>query len=124
MPTTATPEPTCSPPIPSARNRAALAKFGLAEKLAEIVRAGARLAREAADAAGRPVYVAGSIGPLPAQPREEPMLDDMIVEQAQALVEGGADFVLFETQPNRAAVERCAAWPCAACPTYPLRSRS
>jgi homocysteine S-methyltransferase len=89
-------------------NRAALAKFGLAEKLAEIVRAGARLAREVASAADRPVYVAGSIGPLPAQPREEWMLDDMIAEQAQALMEGGADFIFFETQPNRAAVERCA----------------
>ena len=47
-------------------NRVALAKFGLAEKLREIHRAGARLAREVADAAGRPVFVAGSIGPLPA----------------------------------------------------------
>ena len=33
----------------------------------------------------------------------------MIVEQAQGLMEGGADFILFETQPNRAALERCAA---------------
>ncbi len=89
-------------------NRASLAKFGLAEKLEEIVRTGARLAREAASAADRPVYVAGSIGPLPPQPREEAMLDEMIVEQARALMEGGADFILFETQPNRAAVERCA----------------
>jgi methionine synthase / methylenetetrahydrofolate reductase(NADPH) len=89
-------------------NRVALAKFGLAEKLPEIVRAGARLAREVADAAGRPVYVAGSIGPLPTQPQYIEMLDDMVVEQSEALMSGGADFILFETQPNRAAVEGCA----------------
>ena len=30
----------------------------------------------------------------------------MIVEQAEGLLEGGADFILFETQPNRPALER------------------
>ena len=33
----------------------------------------------------------------------------MIVRQAAALREGGADFIMFETQPTRRAVERCAA---------------
>jgi homocysteine S-methyltransferase len=33
----------------------------------------------------------------------------MIVEQASSLLEGGADFILFETQPTREAIERCAA---------------
>ncbi len=33
----------------------------------------------------------------------------MIVEQVDGLTEGGADFILFETQPNRATLERCAA---------------
>jgi homocysteine S-methyltransferase len=89
-------------------NRVALAKFGLAEKLRDIVGAGARLAREMADAADRPVYVAGSIGPLPSQPQYEAQFDDMVVEQVESLMEGGADFVIFETQPNRAAVESCA----------------
>jgi homocysteine S-methyltransferase len=89
-------------------NRAALAKFGLAERLADIVRAGARIAREVATEADRPVYVAGSIGPMPTEPRFLPMLDDMIAEQAEALMEGGADFVMFETLPTRAAMERCA----------------
>ena len=90
-------------------NRVALAKFALAEKLPEIVRAGARLAREVADAAGRPMFVAGSIGPLPSQPQHEATVEEMIAEQAQGLLEGGADFILFETQPSRAALERCAA---------------
>src|SRR3989304_5161105 len=52
-------------------NRVALAKFALAEKLHEIVRAGAKLAREVADTAGRPMYVAGSIGPLPRPPQNK-----------------------------------------------------
>ncbi len=90
-------------------NRVALGKFALAEKLGDIVRAGARLAREVADAADRPVYVAGSIGPMPSQPQYEDILDAMIVEQATALMAGGADFILFETQPNRPTLERCAA---------------
>lgn len=90
-------------------NRAALAKFALAERLPAILRAGATLAREVADAADRPVYVAGSIGPPPIRPHYEMAIEPMIAEQAQGLIEGGADFILFETQPNRAALEHCAA---------------
>ncbi len=33
----------------------------------------------------------------------------MVVEQVRGLMEGGADFILFETQPNREALERLAA---------------
>jgi homocysteine S-methyltransferase len=90
-------------------NRVALAKFGLAERLREIVSAGARIAREAADAADRPIWVAGSIGPLPAQPQYEGQIEDMILEQVDALRDGGADLILFETQPTRKALEDCAA---------------
>ena len=90
-------------------NRVTLAQFGLAERLSEIVSAGARLAREVADAAGRPVYVAGSIGPLPMQPEFHDQFEPMILEQVDALTSGGADFIVFETQPTRAALEQCAA---------------
>jgi methionine synthase / methylenetetrahydrofolate reductase(NADPH) len=90
-------------------NRAALSKFALAERLHDILRAGARLAREVADAGGKATFVAGSIGPLPAQPRYEAMVEEMIIEQAQGLIDGGADLIFFETQPNRVALERCAA---------------
>ena len=90
-------------------NRPALAKYGLAEKVSEINLAGARLTREVADAAGRKVFVAGSIGPLPAQPTQPDALAAMIVEQANHLLEGGADFIIFETQPTRDAIEHCAA---------------
>ncbi len=89
-------------------NPVTLAKFGLSEQLPAIVEAGARIAREAANAAERPVYVAGSIGPLPSQPQYEESIEGMILRQVECLMEGGADFVLFETLPNRKALEQCA----------------
>lgn len=90
-------------------NRVTLANYGLADKVGEINRAGARLAREVADAAERRIYVAGSIGPLPSQLQYQDRLNDMIVEQVENLMAGGADVILFETQPNRQALETCAA---------------
>ena len=44
--------------------RPGLEKYGLADKFHDINRAGAAIARRVADAADRPVLVAGSIGPL------------------------------------------------------------
>ncbi len=90
-------------------NRLALAQFGLREKLTEINRAGAQIARQAADQAGRDVLVAGSIGPLPLGPQTENLMEEMILEQAEALLAGGVDFILFETQQSRRALELCAA---------------
>jgi homocysteine S-methyltransferase len=90
-------------------NRAALAQFGIAEKVCAINRAGASIAREAADSAERPIFVAGSIGPLPARPQHEAFYGEMIAEQVESLLSGGADFILFETQPTRTALEICAA---------------
>jgi homocysteine S-methyltransferase len=89
-------------------NRVALARYGLAEKLSEVNRAGAKLARAVADAADRPMFVAGSVGPLPSQPQYEDQLETMIVEQVEALRDGGADVIIFETLANRPALERCA----------------
>jgi methionine synthase / methylenetetrahydrofolate reductase(NADPH) len=89
-------------------NRVSLARFGLAERRREILLAAAGLARDVADEGDRPMFVAGSIGPLPGLPNNETVAE-MILEQVEGLVEGGADFILFETQPNRAALERCAA---------------
>ena len=90
-------------------NRVALGRFGLADRLAEINRSGASLAREVADTADARVFVAGSIGPLPAQPQYLDQWDEMIAEQVESLLAGGVDFILFETLPNRETVERCAA---------------
>ena len=89
-------------------NRAGLGQFGWGEKCGQINRAGAELARQVAGAADREVFVAGSIGPLPSQPQYADSIDEMIRQQAEALMEGGADFVIFETQPTRAALENAA----------------
>ena len=86
-----------------------LEKYGLADKVRDINCAGAAIARRVADAADRPVLVAGSIGPLAMQWPSEEAVREMIAEQAAALWESGADFVIFETQPSRAALEQCAA---------------
>lgn len=89
-------------------NRVTLGQYGLDEQVAEICSAGARIAREVADASEHPVWVAGSIGPLPAHPRYEDKIEAMILEQVDALMDGRADFVMFETQPTRKAIEDCA----------------
>ena len=89
--------------------RLGLEKYGLADKVCDINRAGAAIARRVADAADRPVLVAGSIGPLAAQWQSAEAIEEMIAEQVAALWEGGADFIIFETQPSRAALEQCAA---------------
>jgi methionine synthase / methylenetetrahydrofolate reductase (NADH) len=83
-------------------NRARLASFGLAEKLAAINQAGVRLAREAA---GDTAFVAGAIGPLGI--RIEPLgatscseARDIFREQASALVAAGVDLLILETFSN------------------------
>jgi methionine synthase / methylenetetrahydrofolate reductase(NADPH) len=91
-----------------AANRVALGKYGLADATREINLAGARIARQVADAAGRTVYVAGDVGPMPSQPQHEPQIEAMVVEQVESLVEGGADFILFETIRTRPAMEQFA----------------
>src|SRR5690606_8974960 len=74
-------------------NRYKLADYGLADRVRDINRAGARLAREAAEAAGHDVYVAGSLGPLGVglQPYGRTRAEDAraaFAEQIGALVEG------------------------------------
>ena len=81
-------------------NHTKLTAIGLERKVREINRRGAELAREAA--AGREVFVAGSIGPLARLKGEEKELSpaEMTVifrEQAEALAEGGIDLFQLET---------------------------
>ena len=83
-----------------------LARHGLADKITEINRRGAQLAREAADAfnlkkAGN-VLVAGSVGPLGI--RIEPLgktsrdeARESFRQQIAALIEGGIDVIMLET---------------------------
>lgn len=80
-------------------NHTRLAAIGLGHKVAEINRAGARIAREAA---GDTALVAGSVGPLVAIKGEERELDTGQIEdafrlQCRSLAEGGVDFLLLET---------------------------
>lgn len=76
-------------------NEIDLAEYGLAEKMAEINETGVRLAREAA-AARTDTLIAASIGPLP----KTASLSDSakaLTAQIDALIRGGADFILFES---------------------------
>jgi homocysteine S-methyltransferase len=84
-------------------NRARLAAFGIAEKLSAINQAGVRVAREAA--ADSHAYVAGAIGPLglriePLGPTSFTEAREIFREQADALLEGGADLLILETFGN------------------------
>ncbi|MBR5257141.1 MAG: methionine synthase [Bacteroidales bacterium] len=91
-------------------NRISQKEYGLEAKAREMALAGARIARAAADKAGRKVWVAGSIGPTSKsltlapdinRPAERPYsFDEMAAsycEQVEALLEGGVDLLLIET---------------------------
>lgn len=73
-----------------------------ADRVAELNRAAAGLAREVADSAGRPVIVAGSMGPTgeimaPVGNLGHAAAVEMFHEQAEALKEGGVDLLWVET---------------------------
>jgi homocysteine S-methyltransferase len=83
-------------------NRARLAGFGVAEKLAAINQAGVRLAREAAKEAA---FVAGAVGPLgvriePLGPTSFAEARVIFREQIDALLEAGVDLLILETFGN------------------------
>ncbi|HZW04106.1 MAG TPA: homocysteine S-methyltransferase family protein [Anaerolineaceae bacterium] len=78
-----------------------LARSGLAERARELNQRAVALARQAVD--GRPVYVAGSMGPLgemlkPFGTLEEAAAESTYAEQAAALAEAGVDLLVIETQ--------------------------
>jgi len=94
-------------------NRLTLAEHGLGERVLEINRAAAQIARAACDqfeqASGIRRFVAGSLGPSGKLPSgDDPDLSDisfdeladLFYEQAQGLVEGGADLLLIETSQD------------------------
>jgi len=89
-------------------NRPALSRHGLEDRAEAINRAGVKLASEIAAAADRPVYVAGSVGPILKETGLEVDAVAALHEQAGWLAQAGADFILFETQPTRDALETCA----------------
>lgn len=74
----------------------------LEHRVKELNAEAAKIARNIADHAGRPVIVAGSIGPTgdlfaPLGPITEDEAVDVFAEQMQGLVEGGADVMWIET---------------------------
>ena len=95
--------------------RISLADYGMEELAYELNLASARLARAACDAAtaadpGRPRYVAGALGPTNRTASISPDVNDpgarnvtymelveAYLEQANGLVDGGADLLLIET---------------------------
>ena len=91
-------------------NRISQQEYGLQDKSQEMAYAGAVIARKAADASGRKILVAGSVGPTSkslslASDVNDPAFrqysfDDIAAayrEQTEALVRGGADALLIET---------------------------
>ena len=94
-------------------NRRTLAEHGLGQRTIEINRAAAEIAREACDRVeaetGMARFVAGSMGPSGMLPSgDDPDLSAitfdelaaLFAEQAQGLVEGGADLLLLETSQD------------------------
>lgn len=95
-------------------NRISQADYGAQRCVSDINRAAASIARRLADefaaADGRPRFVAGAIGPTNKTLSMSPDVDDpgyreidfdmlaeVYREQAESLIEGGADFILVET---------------------------
>jgi methionine synthase I (cobalamin-dependent)/5,10-methylenetetrahydrofolate reductase len=79
-------------------NRRKLSAQFLDDRLEEIVETGVKLAREARDVSGKPVLVAGSIGPLgdlAGEGGEEAF--DVFAEQARLLEGRGVDLFMVET---------------------------
>lgn len=80
-------------------NRPALAAHGLADKVVDINRAGAVLARECA---GDRAYVAGSVGPISWTKKDaggmsKDEMDSIFCEQIHALAEAGVNVIILET---------------------------
>jgi len=79
-----------------------LAQHGLQDKVHEIARAGARVARAAREVAGVDALVGGAVGPLGSllEPYSAITLAQaraMFQQQIEALVEGGVDLLVLET---------------------------
>jgi 5-methyltetrahydrofolate--homocysteine methyltransferase len=88
-------------------NLANLGEYGIADRIAELSRAGAELARAAADeyaSAGSPRFVLGSVGPgtkLPTLGHTTfAALRDAYAEQVRGMLDGGIDAVQIETSQD------------------------
>src|SRR2546425_5406631 len=83
-------------------NRVKLDAYQLADRVREINFRAVRLARDAREISGQPIFIAGAVGPS-GQPLQAPNeqrlseLRDIFREQIEALLEGGADLLILET---------------------------
>jgi len=83
-------------------NRAKLEAYNLEGQINAINRGAVKIAREAREVSGQPVYIAGAVGPTgrPLQAPDEHRLGELRAifrEQIEALQEGGADLLILET---------------------------
>ena len=83
-------------------NAARLKLHSAQSRVIELNRLGAEIGREVADKAGRPVIVAGSVGPTgeimaPMGNLTHEIAVEMFHEQAEGLKQGGADVLWLET---------------------------
>src|SRR3954470_15311220 len=83
-------------------NRYKLAQYGLEDRLGDINFRAVKLAREAREECGEPVFLAGAIGPLgqtiaPVGTIDAEEARSAFREQADALLEAGADLIVLET---------------------------
>ncbi len=86
-------------------NRHRLEGFGLADRVAQLNRRAAQVAREARDVVGREALVGGSIGPLGVPTHELATLGEargraLFREQIDGLLDGGIDLFVLETHPD------------------------
>src|SRR5438067_11244130 len=82
--------------------RVELDAYQLADRVREINFRAVRLAREAREISGQPIFIAGAVGPSgqPLQAPNEQRLSELrgiFREQIEALLEGGADLLILET---------------------------
>jgi len=105
-------------PITFGANFANLAEYGIEDRIYELAKAGAQIARKVADefsADGRARYVLGSMGPGTKLPTlghtQYTLLKSAYLLNAQGLLDGGVDALLVETSQDllqvKAAVNAC-----------------
>lgn len=83
-------------------NRIRLGQHGYADKVRDIAFRGVKLAREEREISGKPVMIAGSIGPTgrtiaPIGTLTAQQARDAFTEQIEALLEAGVDLLVMET---------------------------
>lgn len=105
-------------------NRFKLEQLGLAGKVRQLNRVAAKIAREQREISGRPVFVAGSVGPTlqrlpPIGTASADKVRAAFEEQIEALLEGGVDLLTIETIPDVAEM-RAALAAARACSDLPV----